>query len=237
MDNSIKNKVAFVTGAALGIGRETAILLAKKGAKVMVTDINVEEGNNTASIINDAGGYEEWRYLARTAVQQRTVLLFDGVETADTRTDGDADALGIGLIYFQAGIGQRLTTRRDTVMDEGIHFLDVFGRDVLRRIESQYRSAEADGKGRHVEGIDGTYATAPGQNIVPGLCNVIADRRNYAQSCNDDAPLRQLSVLFQRYLHPIRSDFQPNLENEKAATTCVVAAWNTGPNRISPNAN
>ena len=60
MDNSIKNKVAFVTGAALGIGRETAILLAKKGAKVMVTDINVEEGNKTASIINDAGGYAKF---------------------------------------------------------------------------------------------------------------------------------------------------------------------------------
>ena len=60
MDKSIKNKVAFVTGAALGIGRETAMLLAKKGAKVMVTDINVEEGNKTASIINDAGGYAKF---------------------------------------------------------------------------------------------------------------------------------------------------------------------------------
>jgi Dehydrogenases with different specificities (related to short-chain alcohol dehydrogenases) len=60
MDNSNKNKVALVTGAAQGIGRETAILLAKKGSKVMVTDINVEEGNKTTSIINDAGGYAKF---------------------------------------------------------------------------------------------------------------------------------------------------------------------------------
>jgi len=63
MDKSIKNKIALITGAAVGIGRATAILLAKKGAKVMVTDINEEEGNKTKSIINDAGGYAKFYKL------------------------------------------------------------------------------------------------------------------------------------------------------------------------------
>ena len=39
---NFKNKTALVTGAAVGIGRATAISLAQNGAKVVITDINVE---------------------------------------------------------------------------------------------------------------------------------------------------------------------------------------------------
>ena len=37
------NKVALVTGAAVGIGRATAILLAQNGAKLVLVDINGEK--------------------------------------------------------------------------------------------------------------------------------------------------------------------------------------------------
>ena len=40
---NFKNKVALVTGAAVGIGRATAILLAQGGAKVVLVDINGEQ--------------------------------------------------------------------------------------------------------------------------------------------------------------------------------------------------
>jgi NAD(P)-dependent dehydrogenase (short-subunit alcohol dehydrogenase family) len=53
----IEGKVAVVTGAATGIGRGTAIVFAREGAKVVVTDgINPEGGHETVRLIKEAGG-------------------------------------------------------------------------------------------------------------------------------------------------------------------------------------
>jgi len=52
----LKDKVAIVTGGARGIGRETALVFARAGAKVVVADFDREAGENTAGDINTAGG-------------------------------------------------------------------------------------------------------------------------------------------------------------------------------------
>ena len=43
----VKDKVVIITGAGSGIGRETAVLFAKHGAKVVVTDIDEKAGKET----------------------------------------------------------------------------------------------------------------------------------------------------------------------------------------------
>jgi len=50
----LQGKVAFVTGAGSGIGREVALALASNGARVAVSDISVERGNETAAMIGAA---------------------------------------------------------------------------------------------------------------------------------------------------------------------------------------
>lgn len=52
----LKDKVAIVTGAAMGMGEATAKLFAEAGAKVVVADFNDEKGNATVAAIRDAGG-------------------------------------------------------------------------------------------------------------------------------------------------------------------------------------
>ncbi len=51
---NVENKLVFVTGAGSGIGQEIAILLAQKGAKLALTDINPEALQTTAERIGSA---------------------------------------------------------------------------------------------------------------------------------------------------------------------------------------
>jgi NAD(P)-dependent dehydrogenase (short-subunit alcohol dehydrogenase family) len=52
----LKGKVAFITGAAVGQGREAALLFAREGARVVVADVNARAGAATAAAITRRGG-------------------------------------------------------------------------------------------------------------------------------------------------------------------------------------
>lgn len=54
-------KVALVTGGGSGIGRAAALAFARKGAKVVIADRNVQRGEETISMIRDAGGTANFR--------------------------------------------------------------------------------------------------------------------------------------------------------------------------------
>lgn len=76
----LENKVAIITGGGTGIGKETALSFAKEGAKIVITDINQESGNQTLKDIQDNGGEalyirhdvskeEDWKKVADDTIK------------------------------------------------------------------------------------------------------------------------------------------------------------------------
>ena len=52
----LEGKVALITGAGSGIGREAALLFAREGASVVVAEVADDAGRKTAADIEEAGG-------------------------------------------------------------------------------------------------------------------------------------------------------------------------------------
>ena len=55
MELNIKNKVSIVTGGSSGIGRVTALALAKEGSKVVVADVNLKQASKVTEEIKALG--------------------------------------------------------------------------------------------------------------------------------------------------------------------------------------
>jgi NAD(P)-dependent dehydrogenase (short-subunit alcohol dehydrogenase family) len=55
MGSRLKGKVALITGAGMGMGREAAVLFAEEGARVVVCDINRAAAEETVRLVEKAG--------------------------------------------------------------------------------------------------------------------------------------------------------------------------------------
>ncbi|MGC8778446.1 MAG: SDR family NAD(P)-dependent oxidoreductase [Candidatus Caldatribacteriaceae bacterium] len=60
MDLGFKNKVVIITGASLGIGAETALLFAQEGARVVLIDLDEQNGEGVLEKITSLGGTAEF---------------------------------------------------------------------------------------------------------------------------------------------------------------------------------
>jgi 3(or 17)beta-hydroxysteroid dehydrogenase len=107
----VEGKVALVTGGAMGIGKACALLLAREGAAVVVTDIQEADGAAVAQAIEAAGGRALFvkHNVAQEADWQRVIKETLG---AFGRLD---------IVVNNAGIGKTTNVEEDTL--EGWRFL------------------------------------------------------------------------------------------------------------------
>jgi 3(or 17)beta-hydroxysteroid dehydrogenase len=74
----VNGKVVLVTGAASGVGKENALLLAREGAQVMLTDVNEEGvqavakeiGANAVAMRHDIASESDWKKVVSTTLER-----------------------------------------------------------------------------------------------------------------------------------------------------------------------
>ncbi|MGH9173209.1 MAG: glucose 1-dehydrogenase [Vicinamibacterales bacterium] len=90
----IAGRVALVTGAASGIGRAAALALADAGARVVVSDIAAEGGQETANLVRQATGQATF-VQADVASEADIVALVEAAVAAYGRLDCAVNNAGI----------------------------------------------------------------------------------------------------------------------------------------------
>ena len=84
----LKNKIAIITGGASGMGASTAKIFAREGAKVVVTDLLVDESMQIVDEIGQSGGSARFQKLDVSIETD-----WDSVVTTAMATEGRIDIL------------------------------------------------------------------------------------------------------------------------------------------------
>lgn len=81
MTSGLEGKIALVTGGTSGIGRETAVLFAKLGAKVVLAGRREQEGQDTLDLVHDAGSDGVFVKTDVTKASEVEALMLKAAET------------------------------------------------------------------------------------------------------------------------------------------------------------
>ncbi|WP_420112453.1 glucose 1-dehydrogenase [Pseudactinotalea sp.] len=138
-------KVAFVTGAGSGIGRATALALAREGASVVAADVDAAGSAETASLIEAAGG-------------RAVAVMCDVTRSPDVRSALQTTVEefgGLDIAFNNAGIEQPTTPAADIDDDLWDRVVDVNLRGVFLSMKHEIPLLQQRGGGAIVNTSSG----------------------------------------------------------------------------------
>lgn len=183
----LDNKVALITGAGSGIGLAIAQSYAKEGAKVIVSDINEEHGNQAVEKIKSEGGEASFVKADTSDAEQVEALVKSTVEIY-----GKLD-----IACNNAGIGGEQKLTGDYGLDSWRKVLSVNLDGVFYGCKYQLEQMEKNGGGVivNIASIHGTVAaplssayTAAKHAVVGLTKNIGAEYGQKNIRCNSVGP-------------------------------------------------
>ena len=135
----LKGRAAVVTGGGNGIGRETVLRFLREGAKVVVADVNPENGARTLELAASEGAGDGVRFVRA-----------DVTEEADVRAaiECACDEFGrLDCVFNNAGIGGAFGPVTDTEVEEWDFSMEVLVRGVFLGLKHGARVLKRQGEG------------------------------------------------------------------------------------------
>lgn len=171
-------KVAFVTGAANGIGRATALAFAREGASVVVADVSEQNNQDTGRMIQELSGHA----LAVTCDVRRN-------EEVQRALNATIEAFGrLDFAFNNAGIEYTVQPLADLAEEEWDRIIDIDLRGVFLCMKHEIPLMLEQGggaivntsSGAGIRGFKGGGAYVAAKHGVVGLTKSAA--LDYAQS-------------------------------------------------------
>ena len=169
MSNShrFNDKVAFVTGAASGIGRATAVAFAVEGARVAILDRTEYALQHTADAIRNVGG--------QVLILACDVAKPEEVEAAVART---VETFGrLDIAFNNAGVENKAAPVAEIELDEWDRILDINLRGTFVCMKHELAQMVLQGSGvivntssgAGIRGVAGGAAYAASKHAIIGL--------------------------------------------------------------------
>jgi 3-oxoacyl-[acyl-carrier protein] reductase len=172
LDRSIAGKVAFVTGAASGMGRATAFVFADEGARVAVTDVHGDGATAVAAEILGVGGQAAaWRLDVSDGEEVKRVI------------DAAADRFGgLDVLINNAGISLPTTIDSADYEERWSRCIDVLLTAHIRTIRAAlpYLRRSQSPRIINIASTEGLGATARASPYTAAKTGVIGLTRSLA---------------------------------------------------------
>lgn len=133
----LQHKVAVITGSGRGQGRAAAFLFAQEGARVVVSDINVEGGEETVRLVREAGGEAVWQAADVSQAAEVEALM----RTAVATYGGLHVLYNNAAIWDDGGVDNYVTELSEAgwekVLSVNLEVRDVFPRATIYAVDGQ----------------------------------------------------------------------------------------------------